>query len=216
MAGHYTDYMAAYPNYYDLLGVAPNAPLLAIRKAYRARMLKLRKHPDLGGANDDAVLLNEAYTVLKDRNRRADYDRLFLATLAEPLAATKPARASGRERRRATRMPYAGHIHVRVGRIGVIQPGQCRDLSTGGLCLRTVAALRPGTALGLVFADDPGLMLEGEVRWVRPVPQRFGAILYEGGVEFTDVNLLRFQQFCERLGLPTESARPQPEQSARR
>jgi len=69
---------------------------------------------------------------------------------------------------------------------------------------------------GLVFADDPGLMLEGEVRWVRPVPQRFGAILYEGGVEFTDVNLLRFQQFCERLGLQHELAQTPTERSARR
>ncbi|MBI4239201.1 MAG: DnaJ domain-containing protein [Deltaproteobacteria bacterium] len=208
--------MSTYPNYYDLLGVAPNAPVMAIRKAYRARMLKLRKHPDLGGSNDGAVLLNEAYAVLKDRERRAAYDRLFLATIAEPLATAKPARAAGRERRRATRVGYAGHVHVRVGRIGVVQPGQCRDLSTGGLCLKTVAALRPGTALGLVFADDPGLMLEGEVRWVRPVPQRFGAILYEGGVEFTDVNLLRFQQFCERLGLQNELAQSPTERSARR
>ena len=157
-------------------------------------------HPDLGGTTDGAILLNEAYAVLKDPTRRAAYDRLFL----EQFAATTEASGTAvppHERRRAIRLPYHGHIQVRATTSHTISPGQCRDVSQLGLSFRTFAALKAGLSLGIIFADDPGLILEGATRWHRIIPQRFGLPLYEGGIEFTDVNLQRFQQFCERTGL---------------
>ena len=60
--------------YYDVLGVSPAATPEIIHAAYRALMLKMRKHPDLGGDSEEAKRINEAYATLKDENRRAKYD----------------------------------------------------------------------------------------------------------------------------------------------
>ncbi len=62
-------------NYYRLLQVQPDAPVEIIRAAFRALMLKLKHHPDLGGSTLDASDLNEAYAVLTDPGRRAVYDQ---------------------------------------------------------------------------------------------------------------------------------------------
>src|SRR5512135_3337543 len=61
-------------NYYRLLQVQPDAPVEIIRAAFRALMLKLKHHPDLGGSALEASDLNEAYEVLTDPERRAAYD----------------------------------------------------------------------------------------------------------------------------------------------
>lgn len=61
-------------NYYDILHVSRDAPLEIIRGSYRTLMQQLKKHPDLGGDTATAALINEAYAVLTDRERRAEYD----------------------------------------------------------------------------------------------------------------------------------------------
>jgi molecular chaperone DnaJ len=73
-------------DYYDVLGVAPNAGAAEIKQAYR--QLARRYHPDITGG-DRAASFREvarAYEVLRDPHRRRSYD----ATLHE---ATGPARA---------------------------------------------------------------------------------------------------------------------------
>lgn len=62
-------------NYYRILHVQPDAPVEIIRASYRTLMHKLRYHPDLGGDDWNAALLNEALQVLSDDQRRAAYDR---------------------------------------------------------------------------------------------------------------------------------------------
>jgi hypothetical protein len=62
-------------NYYRLLCVQPDAPPAVIRSSYTALMVKLKRHPDLGGDHETATLLNEAYAVLSDPARRAEYDQ---------------------------------------------------------------------------------------------------------------------------------------------
>ena len=61
-------------NYYDLLGVASSASDKELKIAY----LKLAKkyHPDVyKGVNQDHFKrVNEAYTILKNPLKRADYD----------------------------------------------------------------------------------------------------------------------------------------------
>ena len=61
-------------NYYDLLGVASSASDKELKIAY----LKLAKkyHPDVyKGVNQDHFKkVNEAYTILKNPHKRADYD----------------------------------------------------------------------------------------------------------------------------------------------
>jgi hypothetical protein len=72
-------------NYYRLLQVQPDAPVEVIRAAYRAMMVKLKYHPDLGGSTKEASDLNEAYAVLSDPKRRVAYDRnLYLQYAKRP------------------------------------------------------------------------------------------------------------------------------------
>lgn len=62
-------------NYYRILQVQPDAPVEIVRASYRTLMLELKRHPDLGGSTCDASMLNEAYQVLSDPDRRAAYDK---------------------------------------------------------------------------------------------------------------------------------------------
>jgi len=66
-------------NYYRILYVQPDAPIEVIKANYRALMQKLRVHPDVGGDDWNASLLNAAYAALRDVKRRAAYDRKLLA-----------------------------------------------------------------------------------------------------------------------------------------
>jgi hypothetical protein len=68
-------------NYYRILHVQPDAPAEVIRASHRTLMLRLRRHPDLGGDHWNATLLNEAFSTLMDPERRAEYD----AALGRPL-----------------------------------------------------------------------------------------------------------------------------------
>jgi curved DNA-binding protein CbpA len=61
-------------NYYRVLHVQPDAHPAVIRTAYRTLMQTLRLHPDLGGDGAAASLITEAYAVLSDPVRRAQYD----------------------------------------------------------------------------------------------------------------------------------------------
>ena len=62
-------------NYYRILHVQPEAPVEIIVASYRSMMSKLRHHPDLGGDHETAILINEAYTVLSDPQKRRAYDQ---------------------------------------------------------------------------------------------------------------------------------------------
>ena len=62
-------------NYYRILHVQPDAPTEVIKSSYRTLMQRLKMHPDLGGDHAEAALINEAYAVLTDPDKRAAYDR---------------------------------------------------------------------------------------------------------------------------------------------
>lgn len=62
-------------NYYRILHVQPDAPTEIIKSSYRTLMQKLRMHPDLGGDQWNATLINEAYETLTNAAKRAEYDR---------------------------------------------------------------------------------------------------------------------------------------------
>jgi DnaJ-class molecular chaperone len=57
---------------YDILGVARNASEEEIKEAWKAKALEL--HPDKGGSKEAFQEAREAFNVLKDPQRRAEYD----------------------------------------------------------------------------------------------------------------------------------------------
>jgi molecular chaperone DnaJ len=61
-------------DYYDVLGVAPDAGAEEIKRAYR--QLARRYHPDISGDDRGAAFkeLAHAFDVLRDPSRRHDYD----------------------------------------------------------------------------------------------------------------------------------------------
>jgi hypothetical protein len=83
-------------NLYRLLQVQPDAPVQVIKASYRVIMSSLRAHPDLGGDEEQAALINLAYSVLSDPDKRAAYDRLLAPKLqlqrqrAEPVLVDSP------------------------------------------------------------------------------------------------------------------------------
>lgn len=72
-------------NYYDLLQINPRAELESIERVYR--ILAARYHPSNPQTGDAERfrLLTEAYEVLRDPVRRANYDRQFEINPAGPL-----------------------------------------------------------------------------------------------------------------------------------
>ena len=64
-------------DYYEILGVSRNASKIEIKKAYRR--LAMKYHPDRNPGDKEAEekfkLINEAYQVLSDDEKRAIYDR---------------------------------------------------------------------------------------------------------------------------------------------
>jgi len=65
-------------NYYRVLQVQPDAPYEIIHASYRTLMKELKIHPDLGGEQSDAYLINEAYETLSDSVKRAEYDKKLI------------------------------------------------------------------------------------------------------------------------------------------
>jgi DnaJ-like protein len=61
-------------DYYEILQVHPHASQEMIKKAYRTLMGEMGAHPDLGGDEERAKLINEAYAVLSDPEVRRAYD----------------------------------------------------------------------------------------------------------------------------------------------
>lgn len=62
-------------NYYEDLGLSPNATVADIKSAYRKKTLE--SHPDKQGGSDEAMKkINAAYDVLSDESKRRDFDNL--------------------------------------------------------------------------------------------------------------------------------------------
>lgn len=76
------------PNHYEFLQISPNAESATIQRVYRFLAVRLHPdNPDTGDA-DKFCLLKQAYEVLSDPSRRAEYDTACLseATGEPPLS----------------------------------------------------------------------------------------------------------------------------------
>ena len=74
-------------SYYDILHVQQNAPTAIIKNAYRALMLGMKYHPDLGGDSEQAAKINLAYETLSNKKKRAEYDQMLSEQLGSAHAA---------------------------------------------------------------------------------------------------------------------------------
>lgn len=77
---------------YAVLGVRPDANDAAIRSAYRH--LARRHHPDAGGDEHVMMVLNKAWAILRDADRRAAYDHQRTWPRAATTAPAAPAPAA--------------------------------------------------------------------------------------------------------------------------
>lgn len=62
-----------FKNPYKVLGVEKDATKSEIKQSYRKKSKKL--HPDVGGNNEEFILLSKAYALLVDDTRRQRYDK---------------------------------------------------------------------------------------------------------------------------------------------
>lgn len=185
-----------------------HASSAAIKRAWKHLLQKMRKHPDLGGSEHEAALINEAYTVLKDPLRRAAYDRLYVSHVVDQEDATATngdghAKAA-QNRRRVKRISYVNEVYVQKPNADTSWPAQTQDISLYGLRLRTTEKIKPDDTIEVSFAQDPGFVIQGTVQWNRLIPQRFGNPIYEAGLEFKGMHMERFVAFLERSGLASQ------------
>ena len=76
--------------HYEVLGIAPTAPTSEVRRAYVT--LARQHHPDHVGGDAEAMrAINDAWTTLRDPERRARYDRTLVATPPDTPAPAPPA-----------------------------------------------------------------------------------------------------------------------------
>ena len=155
-------------NYYDILGVAPGAAAQEVRAAYLARIAEY--HPDRNGATHASAitaLVNEAWEVIGDAERRREYDAKRAAPFGRTSTALAPRTtassltrgalakfvgpakaATTAEHRRDTRLKTLFTVWVAtppsMGRTFRANC-TCVDLSPNGLAFALPSRLRSGT-----------------------------------------------------------------------
>jgi len=77
-------------DYYDLLQISPKAELETIKRVYK--MLVARLHPDNSATGDAEkfMILQRAFEVLSDPQRRMAYDAEHAARVKQPLPSVEP------------------------------------------------------------------------------------------------------------------------------
>ncbi len=126
-------------NYYRILHVQRDAPLEVIKSSYRTLMQRLKMHPDLGGDHWNAALINEAYQVLTDPEKRAAYDLTLPQLRRGEAEATGtgagPAEHGGQAGERTRSRPQTGprtrHRHKSPGPENAAYVHRCPFCQTG-------------------------------------------------------------------------------------
>jgi len=134
-------------NHYDVLGVTPTAPTSEVRRAYVS--LARRHHPDRDGGDADTMrAVNDAWSTLRDPDRRATYDR----TLGR-VRSVAPA---------ATETPMASDLDDLFDDLDDDTPFGGRVVLPRWLSLVPVATFAASVAMlvaGMLFSSSPALSL---------------------------------------------------------
>lgn len=176
-------------NYYRILHVQPDAPEAVIKSSYRALMLKLEMHPDHGGEHWTATLLNEAYAVLSDPEKRASYDRDI-----EWGWAPGPSARADDPKEDLARCVFCGQI------VSALHSGR-------ETCTACKSPLRPATKMRLIADDRRGadrVHKTGALRYYTewPQPQGFfgqledispSGVRFVGATEVLEYQIIKIQ-----------------------
>jgi hypothetical protein len=163
--------------YYQILGVSLTASLAEIRRRYRE--LARTHHPDVSGdrsaGHQEFLVISEAYQVLSDPLRRAEYDR-GLASAAATVEG-QGSRVKGQGSRVEGRFdPRPSTLDPRVAAIPVFGAGTRVEVDFGGVVLECRVREYQGRRLHL--ATPPGARRSPQFR--EGVPVRL--TLYQSGV----------------------------------
>jgi hypothetical protein len=159
---------------YEILSVAPDAGAEELRAAFRR--LSKKVHPDAGGSDALFAQVKDAYDVLSDPARRAEYDRSLMTPLAVPdeeaqvVVYVPAADARTVSLVFSGSLSYVNHGVTISGALSVKPPTGAVVSVTGTLALpgamggtATVAvaiARVVGVGVGIVTVSDPGAQLE--------------------------------------------------------
>jgi peptidylprolyl isomerase len=169
--------MSTDKDYYAILGVSPDADHATIEEAYERLAREVQPNADLEPTNPERMReLDEAFDVLDDADRRADYDRARTGTPAAepaPPAWTAPDAAATAATEGAESAPEVpADASPRAAPVTVTKGGADRGLIAGvALLVGGVAALVAGIAVLVVALTDddggaggPGYVTEGGVQ----------------------------------------------------
>ncbi len=160
-------------NFYRLLHVQPDAPVEVIRASYRTLMREMKQHPDLGGSDSCAALLNEAYRTLRNPVLRSAYDRKLSVRFER-----KSQPNDSRYAPKAPFCPYCKAILTGGNEAARICPICGRDLTSGKVAAqannsrRAVARIRRNDLL-YFCARSPQKAYEGRMIDLSPKGMRF-------------------------------------------
>ena len=101
---------------YDLLDVPSSCDLATLRAAYRVKAREC--HPDVAdfGAETSMVAVNDAWRVLSDPSRRAEYDQSLATVLVAPPPTQQPPPAARGSRRQA----WVAGVQAQVVRLATL------------------------------------------------------------------------------------------------
>ncbi|ABL80235.1 MULTISPECIES: DnaJ domain-containing protein [unclassified Nocardioides] len=154
------------PSWYDLLGVAPDAPADEVRAAWRAQIA------DLDPTDRRFAVLNQAAEVLLDPDRRAAYDAeladhadLDSAPVAEPVAEPDDGRRTDPEPADVEATPSTPVDRVGAPRLALV-PGWL----LAGIAAVTLALV---VAVAVLWVREPSAAdVEGEARAAQAAAER--------------------------------------------
>src|SRR6266850_4057713 len=79
----------SHKDYYEILGANERTSLRDLERLYKR--MAARRHPDKGGSEDEMKSLNEAYSVLRNKETRLEYDAQRKKPAADFVPVSSPA-----------------------------------------------------------------------------------------------------------------------------